>query len=303
MAVLSGKMLAGGLGVLLMAEGVSVLKIDYLRDVYQWRGRLGSHSLSEKDLAALATKPVEARSFKECDAGCPEMVVIPAGKFMMGSPESEEGHNQNEGPQHEVTIAKPFAVGKFTVTFAEWDACTAAGACRKAIDSGWGRDKRPVINLSWDDAQQYVGWLSRVSGKPYRLLSEAEWEYAARAGATTSYWWGNEIGEGKANCDGCKSQWDGQQTAPVDTFKPNPFGLYQMHGNVWQWVQDCYEGDYAEAPRDGSANLTIGCDLRVLRGGSWIFAPRNLRAAQRVGVHSDFGSSFFGFRLARTITP
>lgn len=299
----SGKMLAGGaLGVLIVAAGVSVWKSDYLRDVYQWRLAMGGHTLSEQELAALATKPVEARSFRECDAGCPEMVVIPAGKFIMGSPESEEWHNQNEGPLHEVTIAKPFAVGKFTVTFDEWDACTAAGACGEALDSGWGRGNRPV-NVNWDEAHRYVGWLSRVSGKPYRLLSEAEWEYSARAGTTTRYWWGNEIGEGNANCDGCKSQWDGKQTAPVNSFKPNPFGLYQTQGNVWQWVQDCYKGDYEDAPRDGSANPAVDCADRVLRGGAWIFAPRNLRAAQRVGVHSDFGASFFGFRLARKITP
>ena len=156
-----------------------------------------------------------------------------------------------EGPPHEVTIAKPFAVSKFEVTFEEWDACVAAAACPRVPDH-WGRGEMPVINVSWGDAKQYVGWLSQLTGKEYRLLTEAEWEYAARAGANTRYSWGDDPGMGNANCDGCGSQWDLQQTAPVGSFKPNGLGLYDMHGNVWEWVEDSWHENY-----DGRANGRI----------------------------------------------
>jgi formylglycine-generating enzyme required for sulfatase activity len=187
-------------------------------------------------------------SFRECGKDCPEMIVIPAGSFTMGSPTTEPGrysgftigstepagHHSNEGPQHKVVIAKRFAVSKFDVTFADWDACVSVGGCPKAGDSNFGRDTRPVINVSWDDAQFYVAWLSKMTGKDYRLMTEAEWEYAARAGSTTAYYWGGEIGKGNANCSGCGSEWDNRQTSPVGSFKPNAFGLYDMAGNVWQ---------------------------------------------------------------------
>jgi hypothetical protein len=152
--------------------------------------------------------------FKECANGCPMMIVVPVGKFTMGSPENESGREASERPQHEVAIAKPFAVSKFDVTFDEWDACVAAAACPRVPDR-WGRGEMPVINVSWGDAKQYVGWLSRLTGKEYRLLTEAEWEYVARAGAVTRYSWGDDPGNGNANCDGCGSQWDREQTAPV----------------------------------------------------------------------------------------
>jgi formylglycine-generating enzyme required for sulfatase activity len=179
------------------------------------------------------------QEFKECANGCPTMVVVPAGTFIMGSPESERDRQKAEGPQQEVTIARPFAVSKFDVTFYEWDLCTTAGVCPSALDSGWGRGNRPVINVSWDDAKTYASWLSRLTGKDYRLLSEAEFEYAGRAGSTTRYPWGDEIGENNANCNYCLSQWDGDQTAPVGSFKPNKFGHYDMQGNTFKWVEDC----------------------------------------------------------------
>jgi formylglycine-generating enzyme required for sulfatase activity len=173
-------------------------------------------------------------SFRECAKDCPEMVVVPASEFMMGSPATEEGHHDHEGPQHKVTIAKPFAVSKFDVTFMDWDACVSVRGCRNAGDNGFGRGTRPVIFVSWDDAQQYVAWFSNMTGKPYRLLNEAEWEYAARAGSATAYFWGDEIGKGNANCEGCNGQLDYQKTSPVESFKPNAFGLYDMAGNVFQ---------------------------------------------------------------------
>jgi formylglycine-generating enzyme required for sulfatase activity len=201
-------------------------------------------------------------------------------------------------------IVKPFAVSKFDATFADWDACVSVGGCPKASDSGWGRDTRPVINVSFDEAQTYVEWLSQMTGQPYRLLTEAEWEYATRAGTTTAYYWGGEIGKGNANCDGCGSEWDNRRTSPVRSFKPNAFGLYDMAGNVWQWVQDCYHGDYKEAPTDGSAWTNGGCSDRVVRGGSWSYEPLFLRSALRIRLSTNSRTRGLGFRVGRTlVTP
>jgi formylglycine-generating enzyme required for sulfatase activity len=244
-------------------------------------------------------------SFKECARDCPEMVVVPAGEFIMGSPLNEQGRYDNEGPRRRVVLAKPFAVSKFEVTFDEWDACVNYGDCDPRIsDSGYGRGRMPVINVTWDDAQRYVAWLSRVTDKRYRLLSEAEWEYAARAGTQTAYSWGDEIGKGNANCKGCGSQWDNRQTAPVGSFAPNAFGLYDMHGNVSEWVEDCSHDNYDRAPIDGSA-WTVGgaCSLRVVRDGSWGNLPRRLRSACRIGLTSDGRYYDLGFRVMRTLTP
>jgi formylglycine-generating enzyme required for sulfatase activity len=244
------------------------------------------------------------QSFKEC-ASCPELIVVPAGEFMMGSPANENRIENDESPRHKVTIAKAFAVSKFEVTFDEWDACVALRGCAyEPGDQGWGRARRPVINVSWDDVQQYVKWLSRQTGKHYRLLSEAEWEYSTRAGGDKTYSWGDEIGQGNANCDGCGSQWDKKQTAPVGSFAANAFGLHDMHGNVFEWVQDCYQSNYNGAPTDGSAFET-NCtdDRRVLRGGAWGDPARNLRAAFRDWLGTGIRGSGLGFRVARTLTP
>jgi formylglycine-generating enzyme required for sulfatase activity len=173
-----------------------------------------------------ALKPGD--SFRECAEDCPEMIVLPARECMMGSPNEEKGRYDNEGPQHKVTIARPFAVSKYDVTFAGWDSCERVGGCPPgAHANGWGRESRPVIFVSWDDAIAYVRWLSSMTGKAYRLLTEAEWEYAARAGTTTAYSWGDEIGKNNEDCDGCGSQWDGRQTALVGSFAPNAFGLFE----------------------------------------------------------------------------
>ncbi len=233
------------------------------------------------------------------------MVVVPAGRFLMGSP---AGQGNDERPAHEVTIARPFAVAKFALTFDEWDACAARGGCRPDVsDSGWGRGRRPVINVSWDDAQAYVKWLSRVTGKPYRLLSEAEYEYAARGGSETTYPWGDDIklnGKPMANCDGCGSQWDNKQTAPVGSFAANRFGLYDIVGNVWEWTEDCWNGSYQGAPADGSAWTSGDCSRRVVRGGSWLNNPGSLRSAARYRNNLTVVRGYvLGFRVARTLTP
>ena len=191
----------------------------------------------------------------------------------------------------------------YDVTFADWDACVAVGGCSRVGDSGFGRGTRPVINVNFGDARRYVEWLSKMTGRTYRLLTEAEWEYAARAGSTTAYFWGDQIGSGNANCNECGSQWDHQRTAPVGKFTPNQFGLYDIVGNVSQWVQDCWNADYDGAPTDGSA-WTIGdCDNGVVRGGSWFNDPQNLRSADRFRNPRTLRNLSFGIRLGRTLTP
>ena len=249
--------------------------------------------------------------FRDCDT-CPKMVVVPAGSFMMGSPASEPKRDKDEGPRHKVRIPKPFAVGKFEVTFAEWDACVADGSCSgyQPDDRIWGRGgrgRRPVINVSWYDAKAYVAWLSRKTGKTYRLLSESEWEYAARAGTTTPFSTGQRITTDQANFDGGytyngsrKGRYRGN-TVSVGTFGKNAFGLYDMHGNVWEWVEDCYVDTYGNTPADGSARTHGGCSVHVLRGGSWNFIPWNLRSADRNRNWSDDRNYNNGFRLARTL--
>ena len=256
---------------------------------------VGLTTIANVNLGALivdAIRPLPA--FTE-----PEMLIIPAGEFTMGSNEFE-----NEKPPHRVKIAKPFEAGKYAVTFNEWDICVKEGGCETRPSSHfWGRGRRPVINVSWNDAQAYVAWLSKKTGKSYRLLTEAEWEYAARAGTAAKYYWGDDIGKGNANCNGCGSRWDNEQTAPVGSFKPNGFGLYDMLGNVWQWVEDCYVDEYEHAPADGSAMTAGDCRRRVLRGGSWAFNAWNLRAARRDRRNPAFRFWGVGFRLARTGTP
>ena len=238
--------------------------------------------------------------FQNC-AVCPEMVVVPGGSFKMGSPLDESGRKGDEGPQHEVTIARPFAVGRFELTYEQWDVCVQAGGCSHTPqDRDWGRGNRPVMYVSWNDAQEYVLWLSLLAGQKYRLPSEAEWEYAARARSETPYWWGTDVGVGRANCEGCGGV-DGSGTAPVGSFSANAFGLHDVHGNLYEWVADCWNGSYAGAPKDGSAWLAGNCERRVLRGGSWGKSPENLRSARRIKDELNLRSGKRGLRLAMTL--
>jgi formylglycine-generating enzyme required for sulfatase activity len=227
------------------------------------------------------------------------MVVVPAGEFKMGT---DGGQEADEKPRHSVTIPAAFAVSRFEVTSDEWDACFLLGGCKwPAPNSGWDRGKVPVVNVNWADAEQFVAWISKRTGKTYRLLSESEWEYAARAGSETAYSWGDEVGEGHANCDGCGGEGGNKQPTPVGSFPANAFGLYDMHGNVSEWVHDCYVADYDDAPTDGSANLNGDCSHRVVRGGSWYDLPNDLRSAARdeKGVTDRVDDR--GFRIARTL--
>ena len=192
---------------------------------------------------------------------CPEIIPIPGNKL---------------------------AIGKFAVTFREWDSCVADGGCGgyQPSDNGWGRGNRPVINVSWNDAQNYIQWLSRKTGKTYRLPTEQEWEIAARAGTTSDYYWGDDIGRNHANCDGCGSEWDNKKTAPVGSFKPNTFGLYDMMGNVWQWTDTCKSGN---------------CTRRVFCGGSWNHRPQDMRAGMCNWFETNKRMRYLGFRLAITL--
>jgi formylglycine-generating enzyme required for sulfatase activity len=243
------------------------------------------------------------------------MVVIPASEFLMGSPDSEFGRDSDESPQHRVIFSRHFAVGKFAVTFADWDACIAKGGCNgyRPSDKDWGRGNRPVINVSWDDAKAYVNWLSSATAKSYRLLSEAEREYVTRAGTTTPFWWGSSVAS-EANHAGAVPYPPGnsnsqtrlkpaERTLPVDSFKPNPWGLYQVHGNVSEWMEDCWNNSYRGAPSDGSAWISGDCSRRVLRGGSWSDSGSRLRAADRDTQATIFRSTALGFRVARTLSP
>ena len=278
--------------------------------------------MAGEGLEALPDPPGSARpageTFRDCP-NCPEMVVIPAGTFRMGCLSSDDDCMEDEFPVHEVTI-RSFALSKHEATWVEWEACMAAGGC----NDPWNRDQslgtRPVWNVSWEDAQSYVAWLSAQTGEQYRLPTESEWEYAARAGTESKYSWGNDIGENRANCGeergydmergfpvagtGCGDSWL-WETSPVGSFPANGFGMHDMHGNVREWVEDCWNESYEGAPSDGSAWLSGECDYRVMRGGCGFTEPRGLRSAMRTGVASfnSVAHEFYGFRVARALTP
>ena len=279
------------------------------------RKRLARVAAKRRWREALKRKP----NFKDCP-GCPEMVVVWEGRFAMGSPPSEAGRRGSEGPVHRVTIPTPFAVGKFEVTFAEWDVCVKAGGCNgyRPSDKDRGRGRNPVINVRWHDAKSYVQWLSQQTGRPYRLLSEAEWEYAARAGTTTSRYWGEDVSEQCSYANGRDESsaefvgwWTGAEcedgfifNSPVGRFLANRFGVFDMLGNVWEWVEDCWHDNYAGAPANGNAWTTGGdCERRVLRGGSRSAKPTRIRSAARGHGALGLRNGHTGFRVGLTLTP
>ena len=278
----------------------------------------------------------EGKKFRDCDE-CPELVVVPAGSFMMGSPSGEAGRDDDEGPVHRVTFERPFAVGVYEVTRGEFARFVSAtghsmGNSCWTYESGEGEersgrhwknpgfsqtDEHPAVCLNWDDAKAYVEWLSRKTGEAYRLLSESEWEYVARGGTTTARYWGEgEMGQCRyangadreakrhnsgwtvADCD------DGYyQTAPVGSFQANGYKLHDVLGNVWEWTEDCWNESYAGAPSDGSTWESGNCRRRVLRGGSWNYIPGYLRSAFRGWNDTGHRDDDNGFRVARTLTP
>ncbi len=249
----------------------------------------------------------------------PELVVVPAGEFTMGSPETEAHRRVDEGPRHRVRIGYALAISRYPVTVAEFARFVAAtghdmgNSCKTFEDGAWddhrpGRtwrtpgyaqsDSDPAICIDWDDAQAYVAWISKRTGHAYRLLSEAEYEYANRAGTTTAYWWGDALGTNHAACDGCGMAIAGTETSPVGRFAPNPFGLYDTTGNAWSWVSDCWNTGYATAPADGSPNLSGDCTAHAQRGGAWYYIPGNLRSAIRVHDEATLRNYHNTFRVS-----
>jgi formylglycine-generating enzyme required for sulfatase activity len=281
-----------------------------------------------------AAAPPE-REFRECPE-CPQMVAVPAGRFLMGSPAREPGRFDSEGPQHAVTV-KAFALAEYPVTSAEFlaflrDTGYQPQPCNPILGLVWHVTRKgfayapsdaepprwPAVCLDWKDAEAYIAWINKKARAarpalaarktgPYRLPSEAEWEYAARAGTATARWWGDGVGSGNANCNGCGSKWDNRLLAPVDSFAANPFGLYGMLGNAWEWTADCWHPSYVGAPADGSAWMGDTCAQHVIRGGAWNNLPIFVRAAARVGAGANGAardydySTLAGFRPARDL--
>jgi formylglycine-generating enzyme required for sulfatase activity len=229
----------------------------------------------------------------------PEMVVIPAGEFRMGDLQGNE--HANERPARRVHIAEPFAIGKYEVTYEEYLHFATATGRPPPYDEDWGRGRRPVIDVSWEDARAYARWLGEQTGAPYRLPSEAEWEYATRAGSESAYWWGDEAGNNHANCSDCGSRWDAVQTAPAGSFAPNHYGLHDAAGNVSEWVQDCYFDSYEGASEDSSAQAQQDCERRVVRNGDWNTRPEKIRSAARAWLKPLIRNNSTGFRVARDL--
>jgi formylglycine-generating enzyme required for sulfatase activity len=260
--------------------------------------------------------PPGVETFRDCEL-CPVMVKVPSSQFTMGSPSTEQGHQGNEEPQRLVRILKPFAIGQFEITFDDWSACVKEGSCHEKLkDEGWGRGKRPAIQVSWDDiTNDYLPWLSKKTGHVYRLPSEAEWEYAARAQGRTSFSFGSNSDEicafgngadqtakeenGAGSVAGCRDGFS--YTAPVGSFRPNQFGLFDMHGNVWEWVEDCWNENYETAPGNSKAWIAGDCSSRVVRGGSWNSDVTKLRSAARGWNDPGGRNRSIGFRVARDL--
>jgi formylglycine-generating enzyme required for sulfatase activity len=291
----------GAAAVLLGLIGLGVWQQDYLKNLKKWFLVERPYMLAQVQPYVLTAERERVLnpgdSFRECSKDCPEMIVVPGGEFLMGSLEKED-----QQPQHMVIFAKPFAVSKFEVTFEQWDACVKFGDCVQPSDGGFGKGSRPVINLTWADAQQYAAWFSRMTGRRYRLLSEAEWEYAARAKTTTNY----AFGDDEALLD--QYAWyaanAGNQPHPVGEKTFNAFGLGDMHGNVDEWVEDSWHENYKGAPKDGSPWVSGGAaSWRVVRGGSWINFSRFLHVSNRIWLPADGRYDYVGFRLARTLNP
>lgn len=300
-------LIAGGYLIVMPPQSIPIQPVDPVIEQNGMAARAETHPTQEfiaKQPQEATPDPIVQPVTEQLKVSViePEMVRIPPGKFLMGSSVIFSGGNSDESPQRQVTIAYAFEISKYEITFNEYDAFAQATNRELPDDNGWGRGKQPVIDVTFNDAQAYVQWLSQQTGKQYRLPTDAEWEYAARAGTQTAYWWGRRIGKNNAVCIECGSQWDRNQTAPVGSFRPNAFGLYDTSGNVREWIQDCWYIYSQNPPNDGSAWLEKGsgdCDLRVVRGGSWMSLPYNLRSAYRGRSSTDDAYPDLGFRIAR----
>jgi formylglycine-generating enzyme required for sulfatase activity len=254
---------------------------------------------AQRLVAIAAELGATIRTFRDC-SDCPEMVLVPDSSFVMGSPASEAGREMDESPLRRVTVPA-FAVGKYEVTWAEWERCVSAGGCASLMADGFGGGTRPVTNVSWNEAVAYTTWLSNKAGHTYRLLSEAEWEYAARAESSGRWSFGDN--EAALGSYAWFSSNAASATQAVGMKMANAFGLYDMHGNVWEWVQDCYAKNYSDGqPSNGSAYQDGSCSSRVIRGGSWRGYPQLLRSADRVRYGPTFRDVEIGFRVARTLS-
>jgi formylglycine-generating enzyme required for sulfatase activity len=304
--------------------------------------RVGAQNETRMVVPGKGADPQQA--FRDC-SDCPDMVVVPAGEFMMGSPPAEQGHGKDEAPQHRVTIAYPFAIGKFEISRKEFEACLSKGRCSAppslehmaakqasrrlldalgvdrqaadAVEQGAQSEARrdlanipedhPASGITWSQAQDYVHWLTEKTGKPYRLPTEAEWEYAARAGTVTPFWWGTAVSRDEAQYDASRPYGGGRAgdastgVVAVDHFAPNPWGLHNVHGNVEEWVEDCFVPTYDGAPSDGSARTLENCENRVLRGGKWTSAPDYIRSAHRSFFAPNGSYAGTGFRVVRDL--
>ncbi|NML32485.1 SUMF1/EgtB/PvdO family nonheme iron enzyme [Paraburkholderia antibiotica] len=245
---------------------------------------------------AVAHPPGGAGEIRDC-AACPIMIAVPAGSFAMGS----NTDDPSEKPVHHVSIGAPFAIGKYPVTVEQWNVCVAANACQKLTPESNTNKAAPARDLSWDDAQQYIKWLVKTTGKPYRLPTESEWEYADRGGTTTAYWWGEQMRKGAANCKDCGDPWHKEGPESVGTFGANPLGLYDMNGGVWEWTADCWHNSYQGAPVDGHAWDNPGCEVRVIRGGSWREGGDYMLSATRFKYSASVRQSQDGFRVAKDL--
>ncbi|MBN3767803.1 formylglycine-generating enzyme family protein, partial [Burkholderia sp. Ac-20365] len=246
--------------------------------------------------APAAAKAATGGESKDC-AACPAMISLPAGSFTMGS----NSDDPSEKPPHHVTISAPFAIGKYEVTVEQWNACADVNGCPKLTPENNSAKNAPARDLSWDDTQAYVKWLSKVTGKTYRLPTEAEWEYANRAGTTTKYWWGDAMRKGMANCKDCGDPYHKEAPEPVGTFAANPNGLYDMNGSVWEWVGDCWHNSYQGAPNDGRAWDAPGCNTRVIRGGSWREGNDYMLSSTRFKYSQSVRQSQDGFRVVKEL--
>jgi formylglycine-generating enzyme required for sulfatase activity len=233
---------------------------------------------------------------KDCDA-CPLMVALYPVPFTMGS----NGSDPSERPAHKVALRTPFAIGKLEVTVGQWAQCVKASVCPSVPSAANAAENLPMRDISWDEAQLYLKWLSTVSRKPYRLPTEAEWEYAARGGTTSRYWWGEQMKGGNASCQGCGEPWKADAPPPAGSFVANPFGLLDMNGSVWEWVQDCWHSSYKGAPVDGSAWADGTCQSRVIRGGSWREDGSYMLSTTRFKYDASVRQSQNGFRVARSL--
>ncbi|WP_020656886.1 formylglycine-generating enzyme family protein [Massilia niastensis] len=245
--------------------------------------------------AAPPAKPAAGRSeIRDCPT-CPSLITLPAGSFTMGNNASDP----SEKPAHEVAIGAPFAIGKTEVTVGQWNACANANVCARIPQAANTHADAPMRDVSWDDALQYLKWLSAATGKPYRLPTEAEWEYAARGGTATTYWWGQQMTQGKANCKDCGQPWTSEGPANVASFGANPYGLYDTSGGVWEWVSDCWHNNFKGAPADGRSWDEPNCRVRVIRGGSWREGAAYMVASTRFRYDASVRHAQNGFRVAR----